>query len=137
MERVPEPRGPNGEGLEPLPDVGVLVVDDDDDARETLAGLIRNAGFSAATARDGREALDQLRTVRPQLILLVVVMPRMDGATFRQEQRRHRDWIRIPTIVMTGVADEPVLDVAVEDILRKPIRARIILDLVRRHCHPV
>jgi CheY-like chemotaxis protein len=117
-----------------LPPVDVLVVDDDDDARETLADLIRKAGYSVVTARDGREALDSLGRVRPKLILLDVVMPIMDGATFRQEQRRHREWLRIPTIVMTGVADEPMLDVAVEDTLRKPIRARQLIDIVARHC---
>lgn len=117
-----------------LPPVDVLVVDDDDDARETLADLIRKAGYSVATAHDGREALDCLARVRPNLILLDVVMPVMDGATFRQEQRRHRDWLRIPTIVMTGVADEPMLDVAIEDTLRKPIRARQLVEIVARHC---
>ena len=117
-----------------LPTVDVLVIDDDDDARETLAERIRSAGFSVVTAHDGREGLDCLKKVRPGLILLDVVMPVMDGHMFRQEQRRHRDWIRIPTIVMTGIADEPVLDVAVEDTLRKPIRARHLLEIVASHC---
>jgi chemosensory pili system protein ChpA (sensor histidine kinase/response regulator) len=117
-----------------LPRVGVLIVDDDDDAREILADLVRRAGYTAATARDGVEAIDRLEHMRPELLLLDVVMPRMDGATFRQQQRRHRDWITIPTIVMTGVAEEPTLDVAVEDALRKPISAAVLLEIVARHC---
>lgn len=117
-----------------LPRIAVLIVDDDDDARELLADLVRKAGYSVATACDGREAIEHLRRSRPDLILLDVVMPGMDGASFRQEQRRNRDWIRIPTIVLTGAADEPVLDVAVEDTLRKPVSARTLLELVTKHC---
>jgi CheY-like chemotaxis protein len=118
------------------PVVSVLVIDDDDDARELLAEIVANAGYTVATARDGGEALELLRAIRPELIFLDVVMPGVDGARFRQEQRRNKDWIRIPTIVMTGIADEPVLDVAVEETLRKPVRARDLLAIVERHCKP-
>ena len=117
-----------------LPVVSVLIVDDDDDCREMLADRIRKAGYSVATACNGREAIHCLHSVRPQLILLDVAMPVMDGATFRQEQRHHRDWISIPTIVMTGCADEPVLDIAVELALRKPVGTKVLLDLVASHC---
>lgn len=112
----------------------MLIVDDDEDAREILADLVRRAGYSVVTANDGFEAIDALERCRPELLLLDVVMPRMDGAAFRQKQRQNRDWITIPTIVMTGVAEEPTLDVAVEDTLRKPIAPSVLLDIVARHC---
>ncbi len=114
----------------------MLVIDDDDDARELLAAIIAKAGYSVVTARSGREALELLHHTRPEVIFLDVVMPDIDGAQFRQEQRRNREWIKIPTIVMTGVAEEPVLDVAVEQTLRKPVRARELLSIVARHCTP-
>lgn len=117
-----------------LPRIGVLIVDDDEDAREILAELVRRAGYTVVTARDGFEAIDALERWRPELILLDVVMPGMDGAAFRQRQRQNREWITIPTIVMTGIADEPTLDVAVEDTLRKPIARGVLLDIVARHC---
>jgi CheY-like chemotaxis protein len=117
-----------------LPRVGVLIVDDDEDAREILADIVRKAGYSVATAANGAEALELLHRCRPEMILLDVMMPVMDGATFRQEQRHNREWIRIPTIVMTGVANEPMLDVAVEDTLRKPVSAQAVLAFVVRHC---
>jgi CheY-like chemotaxis protein len=112
------------------------VIDDDDDARELLAAMVAKAGYTVATACNGREALALLRDIRPEVIFLDVVMPDMDGLQFRQEQRRNKDWIKIPTIVMTGVADEPMLDVAVEETLRKPLRARQLLAIVARHCTP-
>jgi CheY-like chemotaxis protein len=118
-----------------LREISVLVIDDDPEARDMLAAVLENAGYSVATAENGFEALELLHHVRPQLILLDVVMPMCDGAEFRQEQRRNKDWIKIPTIVMTGLAEEPVLDVAVEHALRKPIRGRELLALVDRYCN--
>jgi CheY-like chemotaxis protein len=121
--------------VEPEPrSVAVLIVDDDEDAREVLAALIERAGYTTATAANGREALDRLHTIKPELILLDVCMPIMDGPTFRQEQRRHWDWLRIPTIVMTGANEEPMLDIAVEETLRKPVRSADVIALVARHC---
>lgn len=111
-----------------------MIVDDDSDARLVLADLIRSAGYSVVTARNGEEALQWLTEVRPELIVLDVIMPRMDGAEFRQQQRRNPAWIRIPTVVLTGAADEPMLDVAVTDTLRKPVRAVDIMGFVTRHC---
>lgn len=118
-----------------LQDVSVLVIDDDPEAREMLAAVLENAGYSVATAENGFDALELLRKVRPKLILLDVVMPMCDGAEFREQQRRNKEWIKIPTIVMTGLAEEPVLDVAVEYALRKPIRSRDLLALVDRYCN--
>jgi CheY-like chemotaxis protein len=117
-----------------LPTVAVMIVDDDTDAREVLADLIRKAGYTVVTARDGDEALAWLREVKPQLIVLDVIMPGMDGAQFRQQQRRNPTWIRIPTVVMTGAADEPMLDVAVAETLRKPVSATDVLGFVAQHC---
>jgi len=114
--------------------VSVLVVDDDDEARDMLASVLANEGYIIATAADGLEALELLESILPELILLDVQMPRCDGAQFRQAQRRNRDWIRIPTVVMTGVEEEPVLDVGVELALRKPIRRHDVLALAARYC---
>jgi CheY-like chemotaxis protein len=116
--------------------VSVLVVDDDPDARDMMDAVLTRAGYAVVTAADGLEALALLRVVRPELILLDVCMPICDGAQFRQEQRRNKDWIKIPTVVMTGIAEEPVLDVAVEEALRKPIKSAELLAIAARHCHP-
>ena len=114
--------------------VSVLVVDDDPEARDMMVAILERAGYTAITAANGLEALEALHHVRPELILLDVCMPICDGAEFRQAQRRNKEWLRIPTVVMTGIEAEPVLDVAVEEALRKPIRARDLLALAERHC---
>jgi CheY-like chemotaxis protein len=113
--------------------VSALVIDDDTDARELLAEVIERAGYSVVTAADGREALELLRTVRPSVIFVDLSMPIMDGAEFREAQRRSREWISIPTVVMTGTCEEPQLDLAVEQTLHKPVRVSDLLAIVRRH----
>jgi CheY-like chemotaxis protein len=110
----------------------VLVVEDDPDTRELLATVIAKAGYAVITARDGREALAML-PLRPALIFVDLSMPVMTGEEFREAQRRNREWIAIPTIVMTGTSDEPLLDLAIEQTLRKPVPARRLLDIVRAH----
>jgi CheY-like chemotaxis protein len=119
------------------PQVAALVIDDDEDARELLAAIISAAGFSVVTARDGREALELLQRIRPGVIFVDLQMPVMTGAEFREVQRRDRDWLRIPTIVMTGTGDEPMLDLAIEETLHKPVRAKTLVDIVRRHAQPI
>ncbi len=117
-----------------LCDVSVLVVDDDCDTHDLLDVLLSHAGYSVVTASNGREALGLLTSIRPRMILLDVEMPVMTGPEFREVQRRDPDLIRIPTVVMTGSRDEPVLDPAVAEVLRKPFRANQLLALVRRLC---
>lgn len=114
--------------------VSALVIDDDRDTRDMLAALVTKAGFSVATAADGREALELLQRIRPGVIFVDLQMPIMTGAEFRQAQRRDRELLSIPTVVMTGSNDEPMLDLAVEETLRKPVRAATLLAIVRRHC---
>src|SRR5678815_4049235 len=116
--------------------VSVLIVDDDADTRELLDVALVRAGYSVATASNGREALAILRTIRPEMILLDIQMPVMDGAEFRQAQRRDQDLIKIPTVVMTGSREEPVLDIAVAETLTKPFRVKDLLAIVGRHCEP-
>ncbi len=126
-------RGTRDDDIE-LRRVSVLIVDDDPEARDMLAALIEKAGYSVAQACNGEEALALLQVVRPELIFLDVVMPIMDGRQFREEMRHHKELLAIPTVVMTGVDDEPLLDLAVIATLRKPVRARDLLRLVTEHC---
>lgn len=112
----------------------MLIVDDDPDARDMLAAVIEKAGYSVAQASNGKEALDLLHVVRPELIFLDIVMPIMDGRQFREEMRHCKELLSIPTVVMTGIDDEPLLDLAVVATMRKPVRSRDLLALVAKHC---
>lgn len=112
----------------------VLIVDDDPEVRDVMSGVIESAGYDVVTAPNGAEALELIREQRPSLIFLDIEMPVMNGAEFRQHQRHDPELLRIPTIVMTGSALEPLLDLAVGETLHKPARLADILALVRRYC---
>jgi CheY-like chemotaxis protein len=113
--------------------IAALVIDDERDPREVVAEAIWRAGYSVVTACDGREALALLQTVRPRVIFVDLDMPIMNGAEFRQAQRRNREWLAIPTCVLTGTNEEPQLDLAVEHTLHKPVAMQQLLDIMRRY----
>lgn len=84
----------------------ILVVDDDPDAREFFVTVLEDNGFATVTARDGNEAMERLREVRPDLVTLDVTMPEKSGVgVFRgiKEDDQYRD---IPVIIITGVSDD-------------------------------
>src|SRR5690349_5248872 len=81
----------------------VLVIDDDDDIRETLEHLLELNGWTVTTAASGERGLDRLRrTPRPTMILLDLVMPGLDGFAFRATQLGDPALATIPTVILTG-----------------------------------
>jgi PAS domain S-box-containing protein len=80
----------------------VLVVEDDDAARDVLRRALAKHGCSVVEAANGRAALDHLDRRRPDLILLDLMMPEMNGFEFLDELRRSRAWAKVPVIVITS-----------------------------------
>jgi len=82
----------------------ILIVDDDDDFRETLRGVLEDEGCTVLDAGDGRAALRLLRTVTlPHLILLDLMMPVMNGWDLYAELQRDPELAAIPVGVLSGV----------------------------------
>ena len=113
----------------------MLVVDDYEDARKFFCTFLQLAGYDVLAAVDGQDALDVARRQRPDLILLDLKMPRMDGETFRREQLADPTLAAIPVIVLSGSSDgEQIAQrIAAIDYLPKPIDSRVLLDAVARH----
>ena len=104
----------------------VLVVEDHEFAREAVAALLSTMGYDVVEAENGREALAVMaKGARPDVILLDLMMPVMDGWEFMKRQRRDWRLCTIPTIVVTGVAshDPRCLEMPVVRFLRKPYTA--------------
>jgi CheY-like chemotaxis protein/two-component sensor histidine kinase len=80
----------------------VLVVDDDPDVHEWTREMISRDGFQVIEARDGREALARLETEPPDLILLDLLMPGMDGFAFLDELRKRDQLKELPVVVLTA-----------------------------------
>jgi CheY-like chemotaxis protein len=116
----------------------ILVVDDHPVTREPLARLLQFEGFRTACAANGVEALAAVAQSRPDLILLDVMMPKMNGVDFLEHLRRDPDGASIPVIGLTGVFDPNHLarlrELGVADVLTKArFTVEQLLECVRRH----
>jgi CheY-like chemotaxis protein len=114
----------------------VLIVDDDRDIRETLEEILAYEGYTVATARNGADALQKARALRPELILLDLFMPVMDGAEFRRQQRDDPDIGAIPVVVVSAAAglEERVQALEVAEHLEKPLQIERLFQVVARYC---
>jgi CheY-like chemotaxis protein len=90
----------------------VLLVEDDDDTREMMARVLGGDGWTVRQAENGRVALDSVAQVIPDLILLDLMMPEMDGFEFIAHLREKEDWRGIPVVVLTAK------DMTSDDLLR-------------------
>lgn len=114
----------------------VLIVEDERDIRAILADLLEDEGYSVAQASNGFEALGLLRSgLRPCTILLDLMMPVMNGWTFREQQLCDPELTKIPVAVMTAAgvpADTIRRELATIDVMRKPLSVDEILAVVAR-----
>ncbi len=103
----------------------ILVVDDDPTTRDMAAAALKAAGFGSIVAGDGIEALEKYASHRPDLVLLDLLMPRLDGFETAQRLRRTPGGQRVPIIVMTALEDSAAIERAYEvgatDFISKPI----------------
>jgi CheY-like chemotaxis protein len=118
----------------------VMVVEDDPDLREMMAHLLAFEGFEAQVASNGHEALQLLKNnLTPGVIVLDLMMPVMDGWTFRERQRRDASLANIPVIVVTAAPHAATHTLDVEEILSKPVDFDRLVNCIRTHCqanHP-
>lgn len=117
----------------------VLVIEDDEEIRESLIDVLSDSGYEARGAIHGRDALQQLSNgpVRPCLILLDLMMPVMDGRGFRKEQMRNPALSDIPVVVISAYqAAAASQELGAAGHLAKPLGLDDLLEVVRRHCGP-
>ncbi|MEO8139700.1 MAG: response regulator, partial [Gemmatimonadota bacterium] len=108
----------------------VLLVDDEDSLRRVMKDLLARDGFDVVEARTGVEALDQVDRHAPDIIVLDLNLPGMDGYSVLSELRSRPATRRIPVIVLTAKGDEDnevrVFELGADDFLSKPFRARAL-----------
>jgi CheY-like chemotaxis protein len=111
----------------------VLVVDDDAAIRQFIQMALEGSGYEVTTAEDGQQALASVRRTPPQLILLDMRMPVMDGWAFTRAYRETPP-PHAPIVVVTAARDagEYAGDVEADAFLAKPFNLRELLGLVAR-----
>lgn len=122
----------------------ILIVDDDASARKTIEMLLLRQAYTLHFAADGPAALAFLETLAPDVILLDVMMPGMDGFTVCQQIKTHPVWQHIPVVLVTALDSKEDmvrgLDAGADDFIHKPVngmelraRVRSMLRIKQRH----
>jgi len=121
----------------------ILVVDDDPDILEAIRAVLESRSHQVVTARDGEEGLGKLKEERPDLMILDLLMPRMDGFAVLKELQdpRWSKYSNIPVLILTSVKEdasrrryelETGLELNVDDYVEKPIEPHTLVGRVEK-----
>lgn len=119
----------------------ILVVDDDPDILDAVTMILESQGYEVATARDGIEGLATIKAEEPDLIILDLMMPKMDGFGVCKELQdpRWSKYKNIPILILTSVREEAgrrryeletALELDVDDYVEKPMSPDVLLKRV-------
>ena len=113
----------------------ILLIDDDEATLKLLKPFLVSKGYSVETAMDGLEGLEKVRSWKPDLVVLDVIMPRMDGYGFVREIKKDPKLRAVPVVVLT--AREMMRDVFVQegikDYVIKPYDPEELLRMIVKH----
>ncbi len=121
----------------------ILIIDDDPDTLDALTMILESRGYQVTAARDGIEGLATLKAEKPDLMILDLLMPKMDGFAVCKELQDPR-WSKyrdIPILILTSVREEASrrryeletgLEMDVDDYLEKPISPDTLLDRMEK-----
>ncbi|HEX4560567.1 MAG TPA: type II/IV secretion system protein [Gemmatimonadales bacterium] len=130
FELLEEPAPPRATGTHGAAALKVLLVDDEDSLRKVMKDLLERDGYDVTEARDGVQALDQVDRVGPDIVVLDLNLPGLDGYGVLSHLRSRPATAGIPVIVLTAKGDEDnevrVFELGADDFLTKPFRARAL-----------
>lgn len=112
----------------------VLAVDDVESNVRLVSTMLRNRGFDVLTARDGEEAVAMARSESPDLIVLDIMLPKLDGWEVRRLLRGHESTRAIPIVFLSALGtahgEFEELDPELEDYVTKPFSAQQLVEKV-------
>lgn len=121
----------------------VLVVEDEPDIRDLVVFHLEREGFQTRTAKSGADALKQVKTSLPDLIILDLMIPELDGLEVCRRLRREPETASVPIIMLTAKGDEVDrivgLEIGADDYVVKPFSPKELVARVRallRRAHP-
>lgn len=111
--------------------LNILVVEDEQDILELLRHVLEKAGHLVRTASTGEDALRELRLAPPQLLLLDIMLPGMDGLELCRRVRMAKETRQVPVIMLTARGEEndvvAGLNLGADDYITKPFSPRVLL----------
>lgn len=119
----------------------IMVVEDNIDEAKLIKMTLEPEGYEVITAMNGKEAKEKISGVKPDFILLDVMMPEMDGFAFCSWVRSIKDYRDIPVVLLTAVAQhiydskyplKGVMEAEADDYLEKPIKPEALLEIIAK-----
>ncbi len=115
----------------------ILVIDDDPAVRDLMSRFLLKSGFQVVSAADGEEGFKLAKQLRPRIITLDVVMPKMDGWGVLKRLKADPELADIPVIMVTIVDNKVTgLDLGASSYLVKPVDRDILTELIQKHRGP-
>ncbi len=118
-----------------MEDTKVLLLDNDKEARDFLSVNLKNEGYAVFIASDGKIAINKARQISPQLIILDVIIPEMDGIEICKELRALPECSNSRIMFLTSRTEDytqiAALDAGADDYILKPIRPRVLISRVK------
>ena len=123
------------------PKAKIMVVEDNLDEAKLIKMVLEGEGYEAVCAFDGREALEQVDSEKPALIILDIMMPEMDGFAFCSKLRESPENKDTPVVLLTGVAKHiheskyplnGVMRAEAQEYLEKPVKTEDLLEVISR-----
>ena len=119
----------------------ILIVDNNDNWRDTLGGFIKGLGHEVFEAATGLEAIDRASSLRPDLIMMDLSLPEMNGDEATVRLKRNASTRNIPVVINTswsmscnvGDRADRALDAGAEEILYKPFHLTMLRDVLRTY----
>ena len=113
----------------------ILIVEDDARAQSLLKVFFESKGLSVESALDGMEGLEKLKKGVPDLVLLDVIMPKLDGYGFIREIKKVPEWRSLPVVVFTAreMLRDMFVQEGVKDFVLKPYDPAVLYDTIAKY----
>jgi two-component system alkaline phosphatase synthesis response regulator PhoP len=114
----------------------ILIIDDEPDIIKVIRYRLKSMGYEIATAINGKEGLEAVRAIKPDLVLLDYLMPLLNGAEVCKEIRNDALLKHIPVILMTASIptelEENIQTMGVDDYILKPFDPEVLIDKIKK-----